>query len=192
MIKKNVYWNFILFVMLGIMFNGQVVKAEDAKEETMGNTIVIFETNRGNIELKLFDNLAPKTVENFKGLVAKGYYNGTIFHRVIKQFMIQGGDPTGTGRGGESIWGGKFADEFNSALQFDRKGLLAMANAGPNTNGSQFFITTAATPWLNMKHTIFGEVASGYEAVEAIENAPTQPGDRPVEEQKILKVYVKK
>ncbi len=161
-------------------------------EETKKNTIVVFETNRGTIELKLYDNIAPKTVENFKGLVEKGYYNGTIFHRVIKQFMIQGGDPTGTGRGGESIWGGTFGDEFNSSVEFNRKGILAMANAGPNTNGSQFFITTAATPWLNGHHTIFGEVVSGYEAVEAIENSPTQPGDRPIEDQKITKAYLKK
>jgi len=158
----------------------------------MGNTIVVLETNRGNIELKLYDDLTPKTVENFKGLVEKGYYDGTIFHRVIKQFMIQGGDPTGTGSSGESIWGGKFEDEFNPDLNFDRKGLLAMANYGPNTNGSQFFITTVPTPWLEMKHTIFGEVVSGYETVEAIETTPTQPGNRPVEEQKIVKAYIKK
>ena len=105
--------------------------------------------------------------------------------------MIQGGDPTGTGRGGESIWGGKFQDEFNSQVKFDRKGILAMANAGPDTNGSQFFITTAATPWLNMHHTIFGEVASGYENVSAIEQTQTGPNDRPAEEQKIIKAYIK-
>ena len=106
--------------------------------------------------------------------------------------MIQGGDPTGTGRGGESLWGGKFKDEVTQKVTFDKKGLLAMANAGPNTNGSQFFITTVPTPWLNMKHTIFGEVISGYEAVDAIENTQVGRGDKPVEDQKIIRAYVVK
>ncbi len=193
MLKKMALFVLGLLVISGITLSGRAIQAQDTtKEKSMTNTIVVLETNRGSIELKLFDSAAPKTVENFKGLVEKGYYNGTIFHRTIKQFMIQGGDPTGTGRGGESIWGGKFRDEFDPALKFDRKGLLAMANAGPNTNGSQFFITTAPTEWLNMKHTIFGEVVSGYETVEAIENTRTKPGDRPLEEQKIIKAYVKK
>ena len=152
---------------------------------------MILETNQGKIEIQLFQEIAPKTCENMLGLIEKGYYNGGIFHRVIKGFMIQGGDPTGTGRGGESLWRGTFADEVTPQVKFDRKGLLAMANRGPNTNGSQFFITTAATPWLNMKHTIFGEVISGYETVEKIENAQTGQGDKPLEEQKIVKAYVK-
>lgn len=155
------------------------------------STIILFETNQGNIEIKLFNDIAPKTCENMIGLIKKGYYDGIIFHRVIKEFMIQGGDPTGTGRGGESFWGGKFEDELTPDIQFDRKGLLAMANAGPNTNGSQFFITTVPTPWLNMRHTIFGEVISGYEIVEKIENTPVGPGDRPKEEQKIIKAHIK-
>ena len=155
------------------------------------STVVVFETNQGSIELKLYPQAAPKTVENFTGLVKKGYYNGLIFHRVIKNFMIQGGDPTGTGTGGESLWGGKFEDEFNADLQFDHKGILAMANAGPNTNGSQFFITTVPTPWLNNHHTIFGEVASGYDAVQKIENTAVGAGDRPAEDQKIIKAYIK-
>ena len=154
--------------------------------------IVVLETTQGNIEIKLFNDIAPKAVENFSGLIAKGYYNGIIFHRVIKNFMVQGGDPTGTGRGGKSIWGKSFEDEVSPNMKFDRKGLLAMANAGANTNGSQFFITTATTPWLNMKHTIFGEVVSGYEAVAAIENCKTGAGDRPLQEQKIIKAYEKK
>ncbi|MBF0521721.1 MAG: peptidylprolyl isomerase [Candidatus Omnitrophica bacterium] len=153
--------------------------------------IIVFETNQGNIEIQLFPNIAPKACENMIGLIKKGYYNGIIFHRVIKNFMIQGGDPTGTGRGGESLWGGTFDDEFSSQIKFDRKGLLAMANAGPSTNGSQFFITTAATQWLNMHHTIFGEVISGYDVVQKIENAPTGPGDKPLQDQKIIKAYVK-
>ena len=162
---------------------------EQVKSE--GDMIVVLETNQGNIEIKLFKDAAPKTVENFVGLVKKGYYDGLIFHRVIKQFMIQGGDPTGTGRGGESIWGRSFEDEVKPDVKFDRPGLLAMANSGPNTNGSQFFITTIPTPWLNMKHTIFGEVVSGYENVTKIENTRVGSGDRPVEEQKIIKAYVK-
>lgn len=150
-------------------------------------TKVLFETTQGVIEFKLFPNLAPKTCENFVGLVEKGYYDGVIFHRVIPQFMVQGGDPTGTGRGGKSIWGKPFEDEVTPDARFDRPGLLAMANAGPGTNGSQFFITTAKTPWLNMRHTIFGEVASGYDVVQKIEGMPTDGGDRPLDEQKIVK-----
>jgi peptidylprolyl isomerase len=151
------------------------------------SNIAILETNSGTVRVKLFPEIAPKTVENFKGLIAKGYYDGIIFHRVIKDFMIQGGDPTGTGRGGESLWGKKFEDECSPKLRFTKKGVLAMANAGPNTNGSQFFITTAPTPWLDGNHTIFGEVVEGYEVIETIENCPKGPGDRPVKEQKIVK-----
>jgi len=134
---------------------------------------------------------APKACENFTGLAQKGYYDGLIFHRVIKGFMIQGGDPTGTGCGGGSLWGSAFADETPTGVKFDRKGLLAMANSGPNTNGSQFFITVAPAMWLNGKHTIFGEVVFGYDAVQKIENCKTGPGDKPLQEQKIIKAYVK-
>ncbi len=158
----------------------------------MDNNIVVLETNQGVIEIRLMPQVAPKACENFTKLVEKGYYNGLIFHRVIKNFMIQGGDPTGTGRGGESIWGVPFQDEVNPDVKFDKTGILAMANAGPNTNGSQFFITTARTPWLNMRHTIFGEVISGYDVVQKIEGAATGENDRPVVEQKIIKAYLKK
>lgn len=168
---------FLTFILGGILM------AEEQR--------VILETNQGNIVIKLFADRAPKAVENFVGLVKKGYYNGIIFHRVIKGFMIQGGDPTGTGMGGESIWGGPFEDEVSGNVQFDRKGLAAMANAGPNTNGSQFFITTVACPWLNMKHTIFGEVVEGYEVVEKIENCATDSSDRPLSGQKIIRAYLK-
>ncbi len=157
----------------------------------MDNKIVVLETNQGKIEIRLMPEVAPKACENFIKLVEKGYYNGLIFHRVIKGFMIQGGDPAGTGRGGESIWGEPFEDEVTAAIKFDKQGLLAMANAGPNTNGSQFFITTAKAPWLNMHHTIFGEVISGYEAVQKIENSVTDASDRPSVEQKIIKAYLK-
>jgi peptidylprolyl isomerase len=158
----------------------------------MENKTVVLETNQGVVEVKLMSDVAPKACENFIGLVEKGYYNGIIFHRVIKGFMIQGGDPTGTGSGGASIWGKPFGDETSPQAKFDSPGILAMANAGPNTNGSQFFITTAKTPWLNARHTIFGEVVSGYEVVQKIESAKTGPGDKPVEPQKIVKAYLKK
>ena len=181
---------FVLFVLMA----ASTLSLTYAQQENAvsSSPVVVLETTQGNIELKFTSKDTPKTVENFVGLVNKGYYNGIIFHRVIKGFMIQGGDPTGTGRGGESLWGGKFDNELNKSIKFDHKGVLAMANAGLNTNGSQFFITTAATPWLTPEaYTIFGEVSSGYEAVEKIENAPTAAADRPVEDQKIIKAYVK-
>ena len=152
---------------------------------------VVFETNKGNIEFKLFPKIAPKAVENFIGLTKKGYYDGIIFHRVIKNFMIQGGDPTGTGRGGSSLWGKPFKDEFSPGIVFDRSGILAMANSGRNTNGSQFFITTKPTPWLNGKHTIFGEVVDGFDVINKIEEAKVDGRDKPIDEIKIIKAYIK-
>lgn len=149
--------------------------------------LVDLQTNRGTLRVRLYPEHAPKAVENFLGLVEKGYYDGIVFHRVIAGFMIQGGDPTGTGRGGESLWGKTFEDECTPELRFSKPGLLAMANAGPDTNGSQFFITTAATPWLDGRHTIFGEVIEGYEVVEAIEKTPTGRDDRPSDQQVIQK-----
>jgi cyclophilin family peptidyl-prolyl cis-trans isomerase len=138
-----------------------------------------IKTSMGDIRIELFPDEAPKTVENFVELAKKNYYNGVIFHRVIENFMIQGGDPTGTGRGGESVWGGKFKDEFSPKLTFDKAGLLAMANAGPGTNGSQFFITLVPTTWLNNHHTIFGKVVNGIDVVNAIGKTKTK-NDRPV------------
>jgi peptidyl-prolyl cis-trans isomerase B (cyclophilin B) len=132
-------------------------------------------TNHGAIELELFDEDAPKTVENFRKLAGDGFYDGVIFHRVIKDFMIQGGDPTGTGTGGP---GYTFEDEFNEHKV--ERGALAMANAGPNTNGSQFFIvTTDAAPWLDGKHTVFGRVTGGMDAVDSIEGTETDAADKP-------------
>ena len=157
----------------------------------MDEQTVVLETNQGDIEIKLKVDVAPKACENFIKLAEKGYYNGLIFHRVIKGFMIQGGDPTGTGMGGQSIWGKAFEDEVSPIAKFDGPGILAMANSGPNTNGSQFFITCAKTPWLNMRHTIFGEVISGLEIVQKIENTPVNSEDRPIAEQKIVRAYVK-
>jgi len=158
----------------------------------MEDNVAVLETNQGNIEIKLMPDVAPQACENFTKLAEKGYYNGLVFHRVIKEFMIQGGDPTGTGAGGQSIWGEPFKDEVNQKVQFDSPGILAMANAGPNSNGSQFFITTAKTPWLNMHHTIFGKVVSGYDVVQKIENTATDASDRPIAVQKIVKAYIKK
>jgi cyclophilin family peptidyl-prolyl cis-trans isomerase len=134
-------------------------------------------TNHGAIEVELFDDDAPKTVENFLKLARDGFYDGVVFHRVIQDFMIQGGDPTGTGMGGP---GYTFEDEFNDHKV--ERGALAMANAGPNTNGSQFFIVTAdATPWLDGKHTVFGKVTSGMDAVDSIERTETDANDKPRE-----------
>ena len=160
------------------------------------NPIAVLETTQGTIEIELRADLAPKTVENFSTHIKNGYYDGLIFHRIIKDFMIQGGDPTGTGRAGESIWGGKFQDEFNSKAMFNKVGVLAMANSGPNTNGSQFFITTVETPWLNGKHTIFGYVKGekSFNIVKKLENVPTSGrygGNKPLKEQKIIKAYIK-
>ena len=152
---------------------------------------VVLETNFGKIELKLFDKVAPLAVKNFSTHVKEGYYNGTIFHRVIKNFMIQGGDPTGTGMGGESIWHKPFKDEFVPNLIFDKPYLLAMANRGPNTNGSQFFITVAPTPWLNGHYTIFGKVVKGEEVVKKINSLPTNKSDRPLKKAYIIKAYIK-
>ena len=155
--------------------------------------IVAFETNRGTFKIKLFPDKAPKTVENFLGLaegtkewldpksgqkVKKRFYDGLVFHRVIKNFMLQGGDPLGNGTGGPGF---RFEDEFHPDLKHNKPGILSMANAGPNTNGSQFFITVVPTPWLDGKHTIFGEVTEGYNIVEEISKTRTGPMDRPIE-----------
>jgi cyclophilin family peptidyl-prolyl cis-trans isomerase len=143
-----------------------------------------LQTSKGAISVELFDEDAPKTVENFRKLAADGFYDGVTFHRVIPDFMVQGGDPTGTGRGGP---GYQFEDEFNDHKVV--RGALAMANAGPNTNGSQFFIVTAeATPWLDGKHTVFGRVTDGMDVVDQISSADTDPQDRPRDEIRIERV----
>ena len=174
------------------------------------DTVAIMHTNMGDIKIKLFESEVPRTVKNFIELSKKGYYNGIIFHRVIKDFMIQGGDPTGTGMGGESIYGEKFEDEFSVKLH-NIRGALSMANAGPNTNGSQFFIVQAdtipdgmaqqmeqltdrgfpeesivdykelgGTPWLDFKHSVFGQVYEGMDVVDAIANVKCGMGDKPL------------
>lgn len=155
------------------------------------NPIIVIETTEGIVEVTLKSNVAPKACENFMKLADKKYYDGVSFHRIIKNFMIQGGDPKGNGTGGESIWGKPFEDEFSPSAVFDKPGILAMANSGPHTNGSQFFITTAETPWLNHRHTIFGEVTKGYDVIKKIESTETDRMDRPKKPQKILKMYTK-
>jgi cyclophilin family peptidyl-prolyl cis-trans isomerase len=171
-------------------------KQEKSMTQTAGSDsvlVAIIQTNMGTIEIELFEKQTPKTVENFAGLVKKGYYNGIIFHRVIDKFMIQGGDPTGTGMGGQSLWGGKFEDEIVPALKHDIPGILSMANAGPNTNGSQFFITVVPTPWLDGKHTVFGKVIEGMDVVYAISKVATsKPGDKPLEDVVMESVTIEK
>ena len=151
---------------------------------------VTLHTSHGDIALKLYPDKAPKACENFSTHAKNGYYDKVIFHRVIDGFMLQGGDPTGSGRGGKSIWGKPFEDEVKNGLHFDRKGLLAMANAGPCTNGSQFFITLVPTGYLIDKHTIFGEVEKGMDVVEAIGKVAKGPGDRPLKDVIIQKCTV--
>ncbi|MFJ7700564.1 peptidylprolyl isomerase [Lysinibacillus fusiformis] len=182
-----------------------------------GEVLVEMNTTLGAVKIKLFPEFAPKTVENFLGHAKSGYYNGIIFHRVIQDFMIQGGDPTGTGMGGESIWGDSFEDEFSDKL-FNLRGALSMANAGPNTNGSQFFIVqmkhlpsdmlrqlqgagfpeeiieayaqNGGTPWLDHKHTVFGHIVEGMDIVDKIADVEKDPRDKPLEDVKIESITV--
>ena len=186
-----------------------------------GDVAAVMHTNMGDITIKLFPSLAPRTVENFVTHSKNGYYDGLIFHRVIKDFMIQGGDPTGTGMGGESIWGGNFEDEFSADLH-NLRGALSMANAGPGTNSSQFFIVQASsvpdgmidqmhaladrgfpeeitaayedlggTPWLDFKHTVFGQVTEGMDVVDAIAATKVGAGDKPIEDVVINSIDIK-
>jgi len=159
----------------------------------MPNRTATIQTNKGTIKFELLEEDAPKTTENFRLLAEKGFYDGVIFHRVINGFMIQGGDPTGTGRGGESAWGGRFNDEIDSSSEVYRSGYkagtVAMANAGPNTNGSQFFIMHVDYP-LPPSYTIFGRVTEGQDVVNDIATSKTSAGDRPVSEVKMEKVTI--
>lgn len=185
-----------------------------------GDLVAVMHTTMGDITIKLFPKETKKTVENFTTHAKNGYYNGIIFHRVIKDFMIQGGDPTGTGMGGESIWGHSFEDEFTPELH-NYRGAICMANAGPNTNGSQFFIVQAdtvpanmlmqmkqmpdsfpeecveaykelgGTPWLDFRHSVFGQVVEGMDVVDAIANVKTGANDKPVDEVSIVSIEIK-
>lgn len=150
----------------------------------------ITNSSKGTVTIELYVNHAPKTCKNFEQLAQRGYYNGTIFHRIIPDFMIQGGDPTGTGRGGSSIYGEKFADEISPSLKHTGAGILSMANSGKDTNGSQFFITLAPTPWLDGKHTIFGRIKTGMKVVQKTGAVKTSGDDRPLDEVSIVKAYI--
>ena len=194
---KSIFLLIILTLTLGCKNGSTTQQKGDIVTQYMNGkdsvTVAVIKTNMGTIEILLFDELVPKTVENFVGLAQKGYYNGIIFHRVIENFMVQGGDPTGTGRGGESFWGKSFADEFNMELKHLTPGVLSMANAGPNTNGSQFFITLVPTPWLDGKHSIFGHVLKGMEVVEAIGKVATsQPFNKPLNDVVMETVTIEK
>jgi peptidyl-prolyl cis-trans isomerase A (cyclophilin A) len=202
-ISKTVLLTF--FLTFGLTTVSCADEKQTKKEEPLKPGLyALFNTSKGTITCQLFEKEAPKTVANFVGLAdgtkewtdpktgkktKSTFYDGLIFHRVIPKFMIQGGDPEGTGRGGP---GYKFEDEFTSGLLFDKPGRLAMANAGPNTNGSQFFITTVPTPWLNNKHTIFGQVIDGMEVVEVIESVKRDGRDKPVEDVSITKLEIKR
>lgn len=170
----------------------EVMAATQAEGPKRVSDSAIIHTTMGDIHIKLFPVECPKTVENFCVHSRNGYYNGHIFHRVIKGFMIQTGDPTGTGMGGESIWGGEFEDEFHSTLRHDRPYTVSMANGGPGTNGSQFFITVVPTPWLDNKHTVFGRCTKGMEAVQRISNTKVNPKtDKPYEDISIINITIK-
>jgi len=154
-------------------------KVDAAKSTSDQNRIAVFDTNKGQFTVELFEDKAPQTTKNFITLVEKGFYNNLIFHRVIAGFMIQGGDPEGTGMGGP---GYTIKDEFHPDLKHDAPGILSMANAGPNTGGSQFFITLDKTPWLDGKHAVFGKVIKNLDVVQAIGKVKTGPNDKPVED----------
>lgn len=156
-----------------------------------GTPEVTLETSMGAVSVEMYYRHAPKTCRNFVELARRGYYDNVIFHRIIKDFIVQGGDPTGTGRGGESIYGAKFEDEIKTDLKHTGAGILSMANAGPNTNGSQFFITLAPCQSLDGKHTIFGRVCRGMEIVKRLGSVQTDKNDRPIHEVKILRAVVK-
>ncbi|MDO5116357.1 MAG: peptidylprolyl isomerase [Synergistaceae bacterium] len=174
-------------VAAAVIFPFAAKRAEAAEAEAAKRQIAVFETNYGTFKIELFNDLAPNTVKNFVDLAKKGYYNGLSFHRVIDQFMIQGGCPKGNGTGGP---GYVIKDEFGKGLKHDKAGILSMANAGPNTGGSQFFITLVPTPWLDGKHAIFGEVTEGLDVVEKIGKVQTDSMDRPLKKVVIEKLTI--
>jgi cyclophilin family peptidyl-prolyl cis-trans isomerase len=184
--RIDVFVRFCILVALFLCVGTLYTRAE-AAEEGSGRPAALFETSMGNVKVELFYDLAPKTCRNFMDLAERNFFDGVIFHRVIEGFMIQGGDPTGTGTGGP---GYQIPDEFGEGLTHDSAGILSMANAGPNTGGSQFFITLAPTTWLDGKHAIFGKVIEGMDVVEAIGRVPTGPSDKPVRDVVIKKLSI--
>lgn len=171
----------LLLAVIAAVGAASTARADEEPTEGKTMTVAVMKTSMGEVVLRFFPEIAPKAVENFEGLAKKGYYDGVIFHRVIEDFMIQGGDPLGTGYGGKSLWGGTFANETHPDHVFDRKGILAMANSGKDTNGSQFFITLGACEWLNGGYTIFGEVVEGQDVVDAIGDVEVHPStNKPV------------
>lgn len=188
----------ILLMASGCVQTGQVTapvvdayqsQPLSSEEILMSNPIVVFETNQGTFKAEIFQDKAPLTAKNFLDLTNKGFYNGLKFHRVIADFMLQGGDPNGNGTGGP---GYKIKDEFGPGLKHSAPGMLSMANAGPNTGGSQFFVTLVPTPWLDGKHAIFGKVVSGMDVVEKIGALPTNANDAPLSPVIMTKVFVQK
>ena len=184
--KNKIVLAFVPLILLSGCASAPPTKAPvETKEE--GKVNVTIQTTLGSIHAVLHKDKAPRTVENFTTLAKKNFYDGIIFHRVIPDFMVQTGDPTGTGTGGP---GYKFADEFSPDLRHDKAGILSMANSGPNTNGSQFFITVKPTPWLDGRHSVFGEVTEGMEVVQKIVNTPRDKQDKPIAEIKMLHVEI--
>ena len=163
--------------------------AQESVTHALGRQATIH-TTAGDVTIKLFPDECPRTVENFCTHARNGYYDNVLFHRVIKGFMLQTGDPDGDGTGGTSIWGGEFEDEFHRNLRHDRPFTVSMANAGPGTNGSQFFVTTVPTPWLDNKHSVFGRVIRGMDVCHEIENVKCDKTDKPFEDIKIMNIIV--
>ena len=187
--KKALVFLLAAFVLFTTGFTAAGMNDKDKGAKKMANPIAVFETNQGTFEVELFEDKAPITVKNFTDLAEKGFYDGLIFHRVIDGFMIQGGDPNGMGTGGP---GYTIPDEFHKDLKHDSEGVLSMANAGPNTGGSQFFITLAPTPWLDGHHAIFGKVVKGMDVVRAIGKVDTDFQDKPLSKVVMEKVTIRR
>ena len=185
--KKALVFLLATFVLFTTGCSAAGMNDKDKGAKKMANPIAVFETNHGTFEIELFEDKAPITVKNFIDLAEKGFYDGLIFHRVIDGFMIQGGDPNGTGTGGP---GYVIPDEFHEDLRHDSEGVLSMANAGPNTGGSQFFITLAATPWLDGHHSVFGKVVKGMDVVREIGKVDTDFQDKPLAKVVMEKVTI--
>ena len=187
--KKALVFLLATFVLFTTGCSAAGMNDKDKGAKKMANPIAVFETNHGTFEIELFEDKAPITVKNFIDLAEKGFYDGLIFHRVIDGFMIQGGDPNGMGTGGP---GYTIPDEFHKDLKHDSEGVLSMANAGPNTGGSQFFITLAATPWLDGHHSVFGKVVKGMDVVREIGKVDTDFQDKPLAKVVMEKVTIRR